>query len=134
MVLRDSFIRNKSKGNKIAMIACISPGHVQADHTLNTIKYADRLKDRTNIVRTSNKKSIPDYKMNNIKYNPIKDFNEMNQVCQEIKIDNNIIKDETNNDKNLLIKRTSKSNIMPKIIPPWNNNFKDKVNILDIKK
>jgi kinesin family protein 2/24 len=29
------------------MIACISPGSSSADHSLNTLRYADRLKDRT---------------------------------------------------------------------------------------
>jgi kinesin family protein 2/24 len=28
------------------MIACISPGSSSADHSLNTLRYADRLKDR----------------------------------------------------------------------------------------
>ena len=30
------------------MIACVCPGSSSADHTLNTLRYADRLKDRTN--------------------------------------------------------------------------------------
>ena len=30
------------------MIACVSPGSSSADHTLNTLRYADRLKDKTN--------------------------------------------------------------------------------------
>jgi hypothetical protein len=30
------------------MIACINPGKNSADHTLNTLRYADRLKDRPN--------------------------------------------------------------------------------------
>ena len=29
------------------MIACICPGSTSADHTLNTLRYADRLKDRS---------------------------------------------------------------------------------------
>jgi kinesin family protein 2/24 len=43
MVLRDSFL---SEGgiSKIVMIACISPGSSSADHTLNTLRYAQRLK------------------------------------------------------------------------------------------
>jgi len=43
MVLRDSFIGDNVK---IVMIACVSPGNVAADHTLNTLKYADRLKEK----------------------------------------------------------------------------------------
>lgn len=42
MVLRDSFLNKTSA--KIVMIACINPGSSSADHTLNTLRYADRLK------------------------------------------------------------------------------------------
>ena len=27
------------------MIACVSPGSTSADHTINTLRYADRLKE-----------------------------------------------------------------------------------------
>lgn len=43
MVLRDSFIGGKNK-NHVIMIACISPNHSSSDHTLNTLRYAERLK------------------------------------------------------------------------------------------
>ncbi len=43
MVLRDSFIQ--SDKNKIVMLACVCPGKSSADHTLNTLRYAERLKD-----------------------------------------------------------------------------------------
>jgi len=48
LALRNSFI---SKGNKsrIVMIACVSPGSSSADHTLNTLRYANRLKDNTKV-------------------------------------------------------------------------------------
>lgn len=42
MVLRDSFINEAC--SKIVMIACINPGSTSADHTLNTLRYAQRLK------------------------------------------------------------------------------------------
>jgi kinesin family protein 2/24 len=42
MVLRDSFLNKTS--SKIVMIACINPGSSSSDHTLNTLRYADRLK------------------------------------------------------------------------------------------
>lgn len=42
MVLRDSFL--KEKHSKIVMIACINPGSSSADHTVNTLRYAQRLK------------------------------------------------------------------------------------------
>lgn len=44
LVLRDSFTGSK---NRIVMITCISPGHSSADHTVNSLRYAARLKDRS---------------------------------------------------------------------------------------
>jgi kinesin family member 2/24 len=49
MVLRDSFLA--SDKIKVIMLACICPGNSSSDHTLNTLRYADRLKERSgNIV------------------------------------------------------------------------------------
>lgn len=51
MVLRDSFLSNNDGGtSKIVMIACISPGSASADHTLNTLRYAQRLKSNNSQV------------------------------------------------------------------------------------
>ena len=44
-VLRDSFVGSAQK-SRMVMIACVSPGMSSADHTLNTLRYAERLKDR----------------------------------------------------------------------------------------
>lgn len=44
MVLRDSFMMNADK-TRIIMIACISPGSSSAEHSLNTLRYAGRLKE-----------------------------------------------------------------------------------------
>lgn len=52
MVLRDSFIGGSDK-NHVIMIAWISPSQSSSDHTLNTLRYAERLKespDEENIV------------------------------------------------------------------------------------
>lgn len=46
MVLRDSFLNQQS--SKIVMIACINPGSSSADHTINTLRYAQRLKNDAN--------------------------------------------------------------------------------------
>ena len=32
---------------KIIMIACVSPCYNSANHTLNTLRYSDRLKEKT---------------------------------------------------------------------------------------
>lgn len=44
MVLRESFM--SSDKVKIIMLACVCPGSSSADHTLNTLRYAERLKER----------------------------------------------------------------------------------------
>ena len=44
LILRDSFT-SKQERSKVVMIACISPGSSSTDHSLNTLRYADRLKD-----------------------------------------------------------------------------------------
>lgn len=49
LVLRDSFMNKKQ--SKTIMIACVSPGTSSAEHTLNTLRYADRLKERPSIKR-----------------------------------------------------------------------------------
>lgn len=46
MVLRDSFLNNQGS-SKIVMIACINPGSTSADHSLNTLRYAQRLKSNS---------------------------------------------------------------------------------------
>ena len=45
-VLRDSFV-SKSDKSKIIMISCVSPTYTSANHTINTLRYSDRLKEKT---------------------------------------------------------------------------------------
>jgi len=49
LALRDSFLSSKSNTH-IVMIACVCPGSSSADHTINTLRYADRLKGKANKV------------------------------------------------------------------------------------
>ena len=44
LALRDSF--NSNEESFIVMVACVCPGSFSADHTLNTLRYADRLKSK----------------------------------------------------------------------------------------
>ncbi len=44
LALRDSFISKKK--NRVIMIACICPGSNSSDHSINTLRYADRLKSK----------------------------------------------------------------------------------------
>ena len=46
LVLRDSFV-SKSDKSKIIMIACVGPGITSANHSINTLRYSDRLKEKT---------------------------------------------------------------------------------------
>lgn len=46
LVLRDSFV-SKSDKSKIVMIACVGPGITSANHTINTLRYSDRLKEKS---------------------------------------------------------------------------------------
>lgn len=43
LVLRDAFVSRCP--SRTVMIACISPGMMSADHSVNTLRYSDRLKD-----------------------------------------------------------------------------------------
>jgi len=45
MVLRDSFIANEKV--KIVMLTCICPRMSSANHTLNSLRYAERLKEKS---------------------------------------------------------------------------------------
>lgn len=36
---------------KIIMLACICPGSSSADHTINTLRYAERLKEKNSIIQ-----------------------------------------------------------------------------------
>jgi len=51
LVLRDAFVSRCP--SKTVMIACISPGMTSADHSVNTLRYSDRLKDHPKAVRAN---------------------------------------------------------------------------------
>ena len=45
-VLRDSFV-SKSDKSRIIMISCVTPSYTCCNHSLNTLRYSDRLKEKT---------------------------------------------------------------------------------------
>jgi kinesin family protein 2/24 len=53
LVLRDSFV-SKSDKSKIIMIACVNPAYSSANHTINTLRYSDRLKEKTSMMNRNN--------------------------------------------------------------------------------
>ena len=46
LVLRDSF-EGTTEDKKVVMISCVCPGHTSSDHSLNSLRYADRLKEQS---------------------------------------------------------------------------------------
>ena len=46
MVLRDSFVSKDDK-SKIIMIACVAPTMSSCNHSINTLRYSDRLTEKT---------------------------------------------------------------------------------------
>lgn len=58
MVLRDSFVRPHCR---VAMIATVSPSVSATDHTINTLRYADRVKEKPSnlLLQRNNENSAP---------------------------------------------------------------------------
>lgn len=65
LVLRDSFV-SKSEKSKIIMIACVNPAYSSANHTINTLRYSDRLKEKTSQMNKGNQNNnnIQNYQQN----------------------------------------------------------------------
>lgn len=53
--------------SKIVMIACINPGSASTDHTINTLRYAERLKsDKSQAYKNPNAVGfLPQHQQNN---------------------------------------------------------------------
>lgn len=60
------------------MIACVSPGFSSANHTINTLRYSDRLKEKTSMMKA---KVNDFYKQNNIQ-NIVPQFQD-NKIIRE---------------------------------------------------
>jgi kinesin family protein 2/24 len=70
LVLRDSFL-GKADLCKIIMISCVSPSNHSSNHTINTLRYSDRLKEKTSSFGTpaiTQVKKPPNLHNNNIVY------------------------------------------------------------------
>ena len=63
-VLRDSFV-SKSDKSRIIMISCINPSYISSNHTINTLRYSDRLKEQTAYIQ----KQIGNNKIKSNNYN-----------------------------------------------------------------
>ena len=73
-VLRDSFV-SKSDKSKIIMISCVAPGYSSANHSINTLRYSDRLKEQT---KSHGKGNLNANNNNNNNYNNVNVNNNRN--------------------------------------------------------
>jgi kinesin family protein 2/24 len=113
LVLRDSFL-GKADLCKIIMISCVSPSNHSSNHTINTLRYADRLKEKTSSYNNNNnnntastsiptKKINPPYVVNN-------NNNNMNSNYYAYKLNNNKINKGTNNKLGISATNSGKNN------------------------
>ena len=114
LVLRDSFL-GKADLCKIIMISCVSPSNHSSNHTRDTLRYADRLKEKTSSYNNSNNNnnntnaSIPTKKISP-PYTTTNANNSMNSNYYAYKLNNNKINKGTNNKLGISAINNGKSN------------------------
>ena len=130
-VLRDSFV-SKSDKSKIIMISCVSPTYTSANHTLNTLRYSDRLKEQTkqhfggNYNNVNNARGINQNQNNNSNQNPNNNINLIPSPKNNNKIDNKNVNMNKENNKNLKKERSrSKGKKQTKKDEPKNKPIKN---------
>ena len=142
-VLRDSFV-SKSDKSKIIMISCISPTYTSANHTLNTLRYSDRLKEQTKQHFGGNYNNVNNARGINQNQNNSNQNNNINLIPSPKninKIDNKNLNVNKGNNKNLKQERSrskgkkqvnKKEEAKNKQVK--NNNKNDKIERNDNKK
>ena len=113
LVLRDSFL-GKANLCKIIMISCVSPSNHSTNHTINTLRYADRLKEKTSQVNMQPHR----------KQNLMPNSNNTNKIVS--KINNNNLDEHKNMEKNNSLKKVTKTNNNTKINKGNNIGFSKK--------
>ena len=146
LVLRDSFL-GKADLCKIIMISCISPSNHSSNHTINTLRYSMRLKEKMPIGAINNNnatttKPIPNKKNNIINLNKNKKFSKSPNIKRNISKNSDkfhVVEKEVNynyhysngnvnynseiNNKNQLENKQNKNIIIKKINPNNNKNI-----------
>ena len=103
LVLRDSFIGNC----KTLMISTISPGYKTSEHTLNTLRYAYRLKEIKSMGNVAKS-----FKNNNFSKNNITNINFNNELKSDPnQYIHNLLSNNINSNKNINIKGLDNNNI-----------------------
>ena len=130
-VLRDSFV-SKSDKSKIIMISCVSPTYTSANHTLNTLRYSDRLKEQTkqhfggNYNNVNNARGINQNQNNNSNQNQNNNINLIPSPKNINKVDNKNVNMNKENNKNLKKERSrSKGKKQTKKEEPKNKPIKN---------
>ncbi|CAD8188991.1 unnamed protein product [Paramecium octaurelia] len=125
LVLRDSFTA-KSNKSRIIMIACISPGSSSADHSLNTLRYADRLKDKSNQAKVQ----LEEREVSNEEL--LYRQQQQNGYDNKSQENNNNYNNNNNNNNNNKLSQQDKQNTplqLPKINDARNQNNQNAVNL-----
>ena len=126
-VLRDSFVSKNDK-SKIIMISCINPSYISSNHTINTLRYSDRLKEQTSFMQ----KQIA--KNKNIANNTNVNSNNNNQAY--INKNNNYKKEYNNAQKIKRDREKELEEINLNVFSPKDDilndiNFDDKINLAE---
>ncbi|XP_072918986.1 kinesin-like protein KIF2C isoform X1 [Hemitrygon akajei] len=89
LVLRDSFIGENSR---TCMIAMISPGLSSCEHTLNTLRYADRVKE-LGVEETPNEPECSTYSKDK-KFNESLEESDIQLLCEKIPSKNEVLSEK----------------------------------------
>ena len=120
LVLRDSFL-GKANLCKIIMISCVSPSNHSTNHTINTLRYADRLKEKTSQVN-----NLPHRKQTYLPNSNNINLNKMINKNNNKNIINNNLDENKNIEKNSSQKKVIKTSNNPKVNRSNNIGFNKK--------
>ena len=123
-VLRDSFVSKNDK-SKIVMISCVNPSYISSNHTINTLRYSDRLKEQTaymqkQIGKIKNSVAVNNNNNHNLVVSQSSNNNNNGKKGQKVKRDREKELEEIN-----LNVFNSKDDILNDI------NFDDKINLAE---
>ena len=133
-VLRDSFV-SKSDKSRIIMISCINPSYIHSNHSINTLRYSDRLKEQTAFVL---KQLANGLKINNKGNNEPKHQNKSvsSNAINHININNNNVNNNNNKQKKELEREKELEDINMNVFNVKDDilndiNFDDRINLDD---
>ena len=130
-VLRDSFV-SKSDKSRIIMISCINPSYIFSNHSINTLRYSDRLKEQTAFVLKQMANNNNKIKNNNNQGNNEQNQNNKNNSNNNLNINinmNNKQKKEVEREKELEEINMNVFNVKDDILNDI--NFDERINLDD---